>query len=521
VESLNPFEGRNLRWLLDTRVEARPDHPFLVWSPFDAPARTWSYAEFRRDVDRLAVGLAGRGIQKGDRVCVHLDNCPEFLLAWFALASLGAVSVTTNTRCSASELSYFLERSHAVALITKGSLLETVQHALRPSIRHLVVADLAERAALDTTCGGMRLTPLSSLMDQIGDPNLPVVSAMDEAGIQFTSGTTARPKGVVWTHANYLWGGKVSAFHEDLRPDDRHLTFLPLFHTNAQSYSVMAALWVGATVVLMPRFSASRFWEVAVAHEATWCATIPFALRALKKYRKPAGVTLRMWGNGLIARRWEKDYGIPILSWWGMTETITHGIVSEIHSPPRYLSMGVPAPEYELRMLDEHGVQTSGPAIGRLEIRGVRGVGMALGYLDDPRADAEAWNADNWFDTGDRVELHEDGWLSFVEREKDMLKIGGENVGALEIESAILRTPGVSEAAVIGIPDRMLDEVPVAFVIAESGDPKMESRILETCRAELADFKLPREIRFVDELPRATLEKVSKAALRDSLAKPE
>ncbi|MHC4934310.1 MAG: AMP-binding enzyme, partial [Planctomycetota bacterium] len=257
------------------------------------------------------------------------------------------------------------------------------------------------------------------------------------------------------------------------------------------------------------------------AHEATWCATIPFALRALKKYRKPAGVTLRMWGNGLIARRWEKDYGIPILSWWGMTETITHGIVSEVHSPPRYLSMGVPAPEYELRMLDEHGVQTSGPAIGRLEIRGVRGVGMALGYLDDPRADAEAWNADNWFDTGDRVELHEDGWLSFVEREKDMLKIGGENVGALEIESAILRTPGVSEAAVIGIPDRMLDEVPVAFVIAESGDPKMESRILETCRTELADFKLPREIRFVDELPRATLEKVSKAALRDSLAKPE
>jgi crotonobetaine/carnitine-CoA ligase len=228
-----------------------------------------------------------------------------------------------------------------------------------------------------------------------------------------------------------------------------------------------------------------------------------------------------MWGNGLIARRWEKDYGIPILSWWGMTETITHGIVSEVHSPPRYLSMGVPAPEYELRMLDEHGVQTSGPAIGRLEIRGVRGVGMALGYLDDPRADAEAWNADNWFDTGDRVELHEDGWLSFVEREKDMLKIGGENVGALEIESAILRTPGVSEAAVIGIPDRMLDEVPVAFVIAESGDPKMESRILETCRTELADFKLPREIRFVDELPRATLEKVSKAALRDSLAKPE
>jgi crotonobetaine/carnitine-CoA ligase len=341
---------------------------------------------------------------------------------------------------------------------------------------------------------------------------------MASCSVQYTSGTTARPKGVLWTHANALWGAKINAAHEDLRPDDVHLVNLPLFHTNALAYSVLATLWVGATAVIQPRFSSSRFWNVAAKHRCTWTSMVWFCLRALAEVERPAHHTFRLWGNAVSEPPTDAQFGVRTIGWWGMTETITHGIVGEPNLPNLPGAIGRAAPEYEIAIEREDGAPVEPGETGHLKIRGVPGVSLFREYLNNPAATAESYDERGFFATGDRVTLLEQGFIKFADRSKDMLKVGGENVAASEIEQVILGVAGVREVAVVARPHRMLDEVPVAFVIRQPGAPaSLGDTILAACRLKLAGFKVPAEVRFVDELPRSTLEKIAKAELRGLL----
>src|SRR5690606_10753487 len=358
----------------------------------------------------------------------------------------------------------------------------------------------------------------AALYGDIADVPMRAPDPMLRAGIQYTSGTTSRPKGVVWTHANALWGAKLCAMHEDLRASDVHLTYLPLFHTNAQSYSVLAALWVGATVVLQPRFSASRFWDVSARHGCTWTSMVPFCVRALMEQEKPKSHSYRYWGNGISAPPTDAHFGVKTIGWWGMTETITHGIVGDIHLPNRPMSIGKPATSYEIAILRDDNTPVDPGETGNLLVRGVPGLSLFLEYLNNPEATAKSFDDHGYFITGDRVTLGEDGFISFADRDKDMLKVGGENVAASEIERVVMTVPGIQECAVVGKRDPMLDEVPVAFVLVPGGEaaaPKdLAAQIDAACAKGLADFKRPRDIRIVDALPRSTLEKIAKAELR-------
>lgn len=516
--AVDPFLGRDVGWLLESRVAEHGDREFLVWRDHDAPRVSWTYSQFAALVDAIATGLRHEGVGAGDRVCVHMSNRPEFLFSWFALARLGAVMVSTNVRGSSDELAYSLSHSRCRVVVTEPRQLPTVTAAVEgvAGVEAIVVADMTTRPETFDTLPrrGLSFSALAATVSDTFDP----VDSQAPAGIQYTSGSTARPKAVVWTHANYLWGAKVSAAHEEIRADDRHLTFLPLFHTNAQCYSVMASLWVGAAVVLVPGFSASRFWSVAVEERTTWCSTVPFAIRALRSRPVPQDHAFRVWGTGLIAPSWERYFRVTLLAHWGMTETISHPIVSELHGPRRALAMGVAATEYEVRLVDDAGVLVTGPGEGLLEVRGRQGISTALCYLDDEAATAAAWGSDGWFRTGDRVVLHPDGWYEFVERDKDMLRVGGESVAASEIERVIARVDGVAEVAVVAAPDPMLDDVPFAFVLSTADASTLRASIAEQCERLLADFKRPRGIEIVDELPRVTLGKVSKKALRERAA---
>jgi len=309
------------------------------------------------------------------------------------------------------------------------------------------------------------------------------------------------------------------AQNEDLGPDDVHLTHLPLFHTNAQSYSVLASLWAGATVVLTPRFSASRFWPVSLKHGATWSSMVPFCAKALAAQPVPERHSYRFWGNGVCEPGWDRMFGVKTIGWWGMTETITHGTVGSAHQPDAPMSMGRPSPAYEIHVLDEAGRPVGPGGTGDLFVGGRRGVSLFLEYAGDPDATAAAFREDGLFITGDRVRVGEDGYLYFADRAKDMLKVGGENVAASEIERVVAGVPGVAEVAVVGRRHPMLDEVPVAFVIPQPDQPSgLEGRIAEACEKALAGFKRPHEVRLVDSLPRSTLEKIAKAELRAILA---
>ena len=514
---VNPFAGIDVPWLVAMRARTRRDHPFLIWEPFDRPGETLSYGAFHDRVGRLAAGLARRGVMQGDFVLVHLDNCLETILVWYACAELCAVAVTTNTRSSGDELRYFSEHCGAVAAITQPAYAELVNAECR-RIKWLAVTDNDAGAPPAQGRGPDRASSFANLLvDQVERPRR-AADPMAPVGVQYTSGTTARPKGVLWTHANALWGAKVNAAHEDLRPEDVHLVYLPLFHTNAQAYSVLATLWAGASAVIQPRFSVSRFWSVAAKHRCTWTSTIPFCTRALLELERPKSHTFRLWGSGVCEPPSDAVFGVKTIGWWGMTETMTHGIVGEVNQPNPPLSIGRAASEYEIRILHEDGSPVAEGETGDLLIRGIPGVSLFKEYLNNPQATADSYDAEGFFRTGDRVTLLADGFIRFADRGKDMLKVGGENVAASEIEQAILALPEVAEVAVVAKKHKMLDEVPVAFVLPSAdAAPDLAERVLAACRGKLADFKVPREVRIVDALPRSTLEKIAKAELRQRL----
>jgi crotonobetaine/carnitine-CoA ligase len=511
--------GRNVPWLLELRSRERASHPFLVWEPTAGPGRTWTYAEFASDVARLAAGLRRRGIGPGDRLVIHLDNCPEFLLAWFACVSLGAVAVCTNARSSRDELRYFAEHSEAVAAITQPGYVSLVESAIGD--RGWIVSTSPAEDGDGDRPG--RADAFESLLAEgkRGDPPVVDIDCYLPAWIQYTSGTTSRPKAVVLTHANALWGAKVSAAHEALTRDDIHLIQLPLFHINALCYSTLASLWVGGAVVLQPGFSASRFWDVAVRNRCTWTSVAPFCVRALLKHEVPPRHWFRLWGNGFSSPPEDEIFRVRTLAWYGMTETVSHPVMDEAGMPGRQYGMGRPMPEYEVAVLDADGMPVAPGATGDIFVRGLPGLSLFAGYLHDETATKEAVDADGWLRTGDRVTVHEDGFMTFADRDKDMLKVGGENVAASEVERIILTCPGVVEVAVVAKRHPMLDEVPVAFVVADGERPDLVDRIAAACRDQLSDFKVPREIRIVDDFPRSTLNKIAKAELRRALASEE
>ena len=501
------FEGMDIRTLIDNQALLRDRHPFLIWEPFEGEASSLSYVEFGLRVKRFAAGLQALGVGAGDRVIVHMNNCPEQVIAWLGCAYAGAVPVTTNTASSGEDIGYFAAHSHAVLGISQLDLA-TLVLTEAPHLR--AVYSTGERGML---IGGIR--PFAeidgdpaTLVDRPHDPMAPF-------GIQYTSGTTSRPKAVLWTHANALWGARESAAHEDLRPEDVQLVHLPLFHTNAQVYSVLASLWVGATIVLQPKFSASRFWPVSLKHGCTFTSVIPFVWNALKAQPIPTRNCYRNWGSPVCDPPHDPLFAIKSIGWWGMTETITHPIAGSAHRPDAPMSMGIPVSGYEVHVLDD-GMRPVLPGeIGDLYVRGVPGVSLFLEYADDPQATSSAYTDDGLFITGDRARLSESGHIYFSDRSKDMMKCAGENVAASEVERVIMETGKVTEVAVVAKPDAMRGQVPAAFVIPGPGSgDDLVALILASCRKRLATFKVPEDVRLVDALPRAALNKVAKNLLR-------
>ncbi len=512
---LNPYTGWDVRTLLELQAKANSEKKCLIWEPLEGDGRTWSYREFVEEVAKVGAGLAQRGIARGDKVVVHLENCPEQLMAWFGCAWIGAIAVTTNAKSSRAELQYFSEVARARAAITQPKYFEVISAAM-PNADWIAVTETDSGSA-----PAIPPAPNETFRALLADPNLAPAGANDcgaPFGVQFTSGTTSRPKGVVWTHANALFGGHVSAMHEALRSDDIHLVYLPLFHTNAQIYSVMASLWVGATLVLQPRFSASQFWPVALKHRCTWTSMVPFVTYALVEQPVPEQHDFRMWGNAVCDINLDPHFKVRTLGWWGMTETVTHGIVGSPFHADLPLSMGRPAPEYGIRVVRDDGAAVERGETGNLIVRGVRGLSLFSEYLENPEATAAAYNDEGWMITGDRVTLSECGWLKFADRSKDMMKVGGENVSASEVERVISTVPGVREVAVVARPDKMLQEVPVAFVCPlrfdESENKHLAEQCMAVCQTELASFKVPKDVVVLEDFPRATLNKVAKAELR-------
>lgn len=512
MASLHLAMDKDFHWLLRNHANRRPNAPLLHWEPFEGTARSWTYLEFYGEVRKFAAGLSAKGARRGDFLLLHANNCPEFLIAYHACAALGVVVVTTNPRSAVEEMRYFINHSKVKYAITQPEFVDLIRET-GPELEWIASTETNSVDAVSSLADD--IIPFRDFFTDDSDLQIEPNDPLAPLSVQYTSGTTSRPKGVVWTHANALWGAQVGAAHNVLRDIDTGIVFTPLCHTNAMSWAHFPVLWSGGAMVLQPKFSASRFWPAALKHHCTWANVIPFAMQALATQPIPEEHAFRYWVIGAANIGPVEDlFRIPFVGAWGMTELIAHGTYTppQLSSPAR--SMGMPATEFELKIVDADGQDVARGETGLLKVRGVPGITLFKEYLHNPEATAGSFDDQGWFDTGDRVFQGEDGHLRFADRAKDMLKVGAENVAASEIEGAIMITEGVLECAVVGKPDKMKDEVPAAFVRAGSPSEALARQILETCRAHLADFKVPVEVIFVDEFPRAELNKIAKAQLR-------
>lgn len=520
-------ETFSARW---ARIAANyADRPFLTFESDSGTETSWNYGEFDHLVARTAAGMSRLGVCHGDMVHLVLPNSVAFVAAWLACARLGASFSPSDPRSTPAELAAIRARLRPVLVIC-GQEQEAAYVASysagdgrlgSPSALPLVVA-----RPDDATVGGLAAVDEGHDHGQISA--LPALS--DRLAVLFTSGTTSTPKGVELTQANYAVTGQLMAAGAGLSPDDRWLVVLPLFHANAQYYCFAAAISVGASVVLMPHFSASGFLDQAARHRAThtslFAAPIRMILARDQGRRAQVTLTHAWFAQNLTDAEYEDIsdlLGCRPRQIYGMTET-GPAVLMSIPEPDRPQSMGRVTPGCEVRL---HALEGGDPVeigmVGEIQVGGQLGKTLFSGYLDD----ADATNATMvdegadgfvWFSTGDRASMDADGNYYFAGRGGDQLKVAGENVSVVEIEATIAEHPDVFEVAVVGRSDPMYTEVPVAYVVPkpDRDADTLAELVRAWCAKQLSPAKRPRDVHIVDQLPRTSVGKIRKFLLTNS-----
>ena len=466
----------------------------------DASVRL-DHAAFRATVDRATVRLRESGVGRGDVVAVVLPNRAELVVAMYAAWVLGAAVTPVNPTLTADEVSYQLADSSARIAVADASSRTLVSEI--PVIPAETLLDETARAAA------------AAVPEQSTQPD-------DLALLIYTSGTTGRPKGVRLDHANLA--AMTTALTGEFRftAADRALLVLPLFHVNAIMLSVVAPLSVGGSSVLLARFQAPTFWHSVVDEGATYFSAVPaiyVMLSSLPADVRPDTSRVRFAICGAAPMPpsaivdFETRYGVPLIEGYGLSESTVALTVNPHDGPRRAGTVGRPLPGVELRIVDDAGRAL---AVGHDGEVVARGPTIMRGYLNKPAETAAALR-DGWLHTGDVGHLDPDGHLVLVDRKKELIIRGGENISPTEVEAVLVTHPDVLEVAVVGRPDPVMGEEPVAFVVVRSPVDFDPDEWLAAARNLLARFKVPREVRIVDCLPRNAIGKVLKTQLRDRL----
>lgn len=511
--------NRTLRDLLDERAERYPDRVCFVHEDRDGRVAEVTYAGFRARVERVAAGLSALGIAKGDRVLVHLSNCAELLESWFALATLGAVMVPSNTANTTHEVTYLLEFSGAVAAITEPQHVATVQSSASGTTAE-------SRLILARTSTPH---PGTVLFDDVaaapGPAPRPRVDGEDVLQMLFTSGTTARPKGVLLTHANALHAGERESRGLYLDETDRCMTALPLFHVNAQVITVLSAMTVGATAVILEEFRATKYWDQLRHHGATQTSLVATQLRTLlaqppRDSDRDHRIRRLFYALNVSDQEredFESRFGVELINAYGLSEAMTLVTLCPVFGPKKWPSIGKPLLGRTVRLVDHEGNDVEVGEVGEIVVEGVPGRTLMKGYFNNPEATQHALR-DGWLWTGDNAYADADGYLYWFDRRADMVKRAGENVSTAEVEFVLASHPEVAEVAVVGVPDPWRDEAVAAVVVRVAGSDLTADQLREHCQDRLAGFKIPTLIDFRDELPRTSIGKLSKGIIRTELA---
>ena len=476
----------------------RPDHPAIVFA-----GRSLTYRQLWTDVCRYAAVLRARGVGEGDKVAVLLPNVPEFAMAYYGVLTAGAVAVPVNALLRREEIAYVLRDAGARVLICHSSLLREGGAAAKAAgVPVLTVADL------DTG----QVAPVDGYVPRAPD---------DIAVVLYTSGTTGQPKGAMLTHLSLLQNVQVTMLSPfDFRAGDVLLGCLPLFHTFGQICGMTTCFLAGATMVLMPRFDAASALRLIRAHGCTVFMGVPTMFITLLESvagQDPPRLDRAYSGGAAlpvaVLEEFERVFGCPIYEGYGLTETSPVVAYNQRAWPRRPGTVGRPiwGVEVAIARADREDAIELLPTgeVGEIVIRGHN---VMAGYLNRPEATEESI-VDGWFRSGDLGTRDADGYLSVVDRKKDMVVRGGFNVYPREIEGLLMRHPSVALVAVIGVPHELHGEEVCAVVVARSGVDRDADEIVTWCRRRLAAYKYPRIVEFVDELPLGPSGKVLKREL--------
>jgi carnitine-CoA ligase len=484
------------------------DRPFLTWLPERERRRTWSYGEIDNLVAAASGSLARAGVGTGDRVHLIHPNGPAFILTWLATLRRGAIMVAADPRSTAPELAAQIDLTSPAAAIVTEAGAEVYEGAR---------ALAARPPAVIISCD-----PASTALGQPGSGAGPVdIAPAAAAALLFTSGTTSAPKAVIVTQGNYSRTGEIMADAADVSAESRWVVCLPLFHANAQYYCFAAAISRGAEVCLLPRFSASGFIAsaraVAATHASLFAAPIRMILRAAPPDTPPAGLRHCWYAQNLTAAEYASFARLASCQprqLYGMTETMA-AVLTNPADHPVADSMGRVTAGCEVRVLAADGQETGPGEEGEVVVDGVAGIDISPGYWRNERATREAFTPGG-LRTGDFAHRDAAGLHFFHGRRSDILKVGGENVSTVEIEAVLSGHDAVREVAVVGEPDDVLDEVPVAYVVLEAGLDRADviADLSGWSARALAPSKRPRAFRIVEALPRTSVGKIRKVSLR-------
>lgn len=499
-------EPENLRELLERRVDATPEKRFLF---SEADGRSFTYAEFDAAVNRTVRMLAANGIGKGDKVSLLMPNGVEYIIAYFACFKLGALAGPINSLLKPPEIAFVIANSEAKALIANSEFLsqiESIEGEL-PNLDAVIEFDFEERATQGFSSQREHL-PVAGLERD------------DEAIIIYTSGTTGKPKGCLLTHGNLIANARQIANWLGFTENDRLLTVMPLFHMNAVSVTTMTPLYAGGSSVVSPKFSATRFWKVISDYQVTSFGSVATMLAMLlEKYPDgvPAGLKseqlrFAMCGSAPVPaevmKRFEETFNCLVVEGYGLSESTCRSTFNPPNRRRRPGSCGMPIGN-EMMVIDEEGREVPDGELGEIVLRGEN---ILKGYYKNPEANETAFRG-GWFHTGDVAYRDADGFYYIVDRKSDMIIRGGENIYPREIDEALYQHAAVAAAATIGIPDELYGEEVTAFVVLKDGSTATEEVLLAHCREQLADYKCPKTIHIVPEIPKGPTGKLLKREL--------
>ena len=495
--------------LVERNAGFTPDKPALRFE-----GATLTYAELAERIAAAARALKGElGVGRGDRVAILSLNRPDYLVLLYACARLGAMLVPLNWRLAVPEQCFILSDASVKALFLEESFAEVLP-PLRQALpqARLVGLDFAPDA------GGAFEALLAAAS---GDGRNPHIDAGCPLLVVYTSGTTGRPKGAVLRQEALLWNGVMSQHMHGLTSDDHVLTVLPFFHVGGLNIQTTPALHLGATVTIHPRFAPAPTLEAIARGRPTLTVLVPATLQALTEHPGFAAADLSSLrciatGSTIVPQNLVDVFearGVPVLQVYGATETSPIAVYTRLGGDrSRPGSTGLPGLWCEGKIVDDEGVEVPHGTTGEIAVRGPN---VFFEYWGQAEA-TQAALRDGWYLTGDLGRRDADGYFYVGDRKKNLIISGGENVYPAEVERVLQNHPGVAEAAVVGRPDARWGEVPVAYVTRRATANVEAEELLTLVSAELARFKVPREIVFVEDLPRNALGKVQHFRLREA-----